>query len=64
VGTQSVEDEDGFYITIPKYLPQQEGDKLASTVASIFHKRVLSIEGNYNKSQILENIFIINNFNS
>jgi hypothetical protein len=56
VGTQSVEDENGTYVTIPKYLPQQEGDKLASTVASIFHNRVLSAPAGYNKSKLLSDI--------
>lgn len=57
VGEIDVLDENGMYITIPKYLSQQEGDQLASTVASMYHMRVLNSTGSYNKKKVLEDIF-------
>lgn len=57
VGEVDVLDENGMYITIPKYLSQQEGDQLASTVASMYHMRVLNGTGQYNKMQVLNEIF-------
>jgi len=57
IGEIDVLDENGMYVTIPKYLSQQEGDQLASTVASIYHMRVLNSTGTYNKKKLLEDIF-------
>lgn len=58
VGTIDVQDENGQFITIPKYLSQQDGDQIASTVASMFHTRTLnSTNAGYNKMQVLKEIF-------
>jgi Na+-transporting NADH:ubiquinone oxidoreductase subunit NqrC len=58
IGTIDVQDENGNFITIPKYLSQQEGDQIASTVASLFHTRALnSSDAGYNKMQLLNDIF-------
>jgi hypothetical protein len=57
VGEDSVTDENGESKTIDRFLPQQEGDQIASTVASLFHTRTLSsIDGKYNKKQVLNSI--------
>ena len=60
VGTISVQDENGIFVPIDKYLPQQEGEKLSSTIASMFHTRVLAADGLYNKKEVL--LDIINQF--
>ncbi len=57
VGEVDVLDENGMYITIPRYLSQQEGDQLASNIASKYHLRVLNGTGQYNKMQVLDEIF-------
>ena len=57
VGEVDVLDENGMYITIPRYLSQQEGDQLASNIASKYHLRVLNGTGQYNKMQVLNEIF-------
>ena len=57
VGEVDVLDENGMYITIPRYLSQQEGDQLASNVASKYHLRVLNGTGQYNKMKVLNEIF-------
>jgi len=57
IGDIDVLDENGLYVSIPKYLPQDEGNKLASTIASMYHVRVLNSDGSYNKKQILNEIF-------
>ena len=57
VGEVDVLDENGMYITIPRYLSQQEGDQLASNIASKYHLRVLNGTGRYNKMQVLNEIF-------
>lgn len=57
VGEMDVLDENGMYITIPRYLSQQEGDQLASNIASKYHLRVLNGPSQYNKMKVLEDIF-------
>jgi hypothetical protein len=58
VGTIDVQDENGQFITIPKYLSQQDGDQMASTVASLYHSRVLNnTNSGYNKKEVLNNIY-------
>jgi hypothetical protein len=57
IGEDYVDDENGDIIPIDKYLPQQEGDQIASTIASMFHVRALNTEtGKYNKKEILNGI--------
>jgi transcriptional regulator with XRE-family HTH domain len=56
VGVISVQDENGLYINIDKHLSQEEGDKIASTVASMFHTKALSAENGYNKKETLLDI--------
>jgi len=58
VGEIEVQDENGYWIYVDKYLNQQEGDQLASTIASIFHSRTFSDKrDNYNKAALLDEIF-------
>lgn len=49
-------DENGNEVMIAKYLSQQEGDQIASTVSSLFHQRALSQPDGYNKKEILNDI--------
>jgi hypothetical protein len=57
IGEDYVDDENGDIIPIDRFLSQQEGDQIASTIASLFHTRALNSEtGKYNKTQILNGI--------
>ena len=56
IGTQRVQDDNGNYIQIPKYLSQEDGEKLASTVASLYFKRVMESSEGVNKSKLLDEI--------
>lgn len=55
LGEREVIDENGNKINIDNNLSQQKSDQLASTIASMFHTRVLETE-KYNKDTILEEI--------
>jgi len=57
IGKQDVQDENGDWIPITKYLSQDEGEKLASTVASLFFTRSFNAERGVNKKQLLDEIF-------
>lgn len=55
LGERQVLDENGNVIVIDNNMSQQESDQLASTIASLFHTRVLET-AKYNKDAILEDI--------
>jgi hypothetical protein len=57
IGEDIVEDENGFPVIIDKYLSQQDGDQIASNIASMFHTRVLNSKTEqYNKREVLNGI--------
>ncbi len=55
IGDQDIYTKDGRTITIPRTLPQQEGNQLSSAIAALF---IQEIEGQpaYNKNAILDKI--------
>lgn len=56
IGTTLITNEDGETERIPKYLSQQEGDILASTIAAIYHRRMAEAGLRTHNEDILDNV--------
>ncbi len=54
VGTDEYKDSKGNKITVPRYLPQEEGERISSTIAALYH---LEAKGTaHNKAEVMGSI--------